>query len=191
MIIKHNTPIKLRIKDLTGIHLQHTSFVKDMLIAKVALEENDLKTALGIVLQNQLRQFNQMSSDDLTKLLNTEFLGGQPQTIRDVIKESLPKPPRKFKNIMEELFPDSIETNASQAYIRPDDIPQNCEILGRFIDTGYPMKFEYFLVKRMNNRLAILFIKQINSDKTRATLFRAGKNSMEKFQELKERLNKR
>lgn len=90
MIIKHSSVITNRLRQLTGMSHYNNAHLRNLLVAKVALEQNNLKAALEILLENQLRDIDAgYTVDDVTKLLNTPLVDSEPDTIRDMILPSV------------------------------------------------------------------------------------------------------
>lgn len=186
MIIKHHTLITERVKEVIGSTYFNSILVRNIATAKVALDSGDIKAAIMLLMENQLRQTElSYTMDSITKLLETSAVNGQPETLRDMIQESFTKPAKKVK-LSEELFPDATGHKATEAFnLVKGTQPQNCDIIDHFLDKGYRVRQEYYLVKRRNGRLVFLLV---STDYAR--ILRTGKLSRDNFTALKAKLSK-
>lgn len=187
MFIKHSTVITNRLRDLTGLAHYKNSQLRNLAVAKVALEQNNLKAALEIILEMQLKNLDVgFSMDDVTKLLNTPIANGQEETIRDIIEESFPNQTKKAVPVTKELFPDADTFDSINAFGLPKDVePQNCVILDKFQDKSFHLRHEYYLVKRNNGRLVLLLISTVKPYLRKARILRTGNLSKDSFNALK------
>lgn len=200
MIIKHNTAIVFRISTVTSMTRFKATQARNLALARVALEHDNIKLAIEALIDMGLRELdNGFNSDDLTKLLNTEFVKGDPDaTIRDMlldtVKPQTPAKPLLAQNvrpvdfyILAEIFPSLKEFNSFEAHVK-ESLPQHCQIKGAFEDRRYSVITEYFLVKRVNEDYAILSMIKCGG-LYKAQLLHTGSESAKLFGEMKQTLN--
>lgn len=90
MFIKHSTVITNRMRELSGLAHFKNAQLRNIAVARVALEENNLKAALEVILDMQLKELDAgIHMDDVVKMLNTPVVKGEPETIREMILPSV------------------------------------------------------------------------------------------------------
>lgn len=76
--------ISIAVRGLTGASQYEAKKMACVLVIRRLLEENNTKAALERILEFMVENLTEFDSDDITKMMNSEYAGKQ---VRDIVRE--------------------------------------------------------------------------------------------------------